>query len=183
MNEKQRQLLITSVILGLMCVLGTVYYYYGFAQDQQKKSRDAIEKSEKKKKELQVEIKNYTDFIALRPQIEEAVEAIRLATERLPTERNEQQYLLAMRDFIAKTGVDMASLIKVDKTNYTDWVEFPNQMTGTTRFMDFVQFLSLSEQNVDFFMRVKDFRISNDEKMAPTVHPFELTISSFVFKD
>lgn len=182
MNEKQRQYLISAIILGALCAALSAYYWFGIATPEITENRDRITKLETDIKELNGKLKTYNEFLVQRDQIERAVEAIALATERLPTERNEQAFITAMRDFIAKTGVDMLSLDKLKPNEYNDWREFPHLMSGTTRYLDFVQFLSLVEQNADFFMRVKEFSINNDEK-RPSLHPFELTIASFMWKE
>jgi Tfp pilus assembly protein PilO len=177
MNEKQRQYLISSIILGALAVALAAYYWMGLAGPDIEQTNTRIAKVEGELRELQAKLSEYNRFLAQKDEIERAVEAIALATER-----NEQQLVVAMRDFIAKTGVDMSSLTPMKSNDYTEWREFPYELGGVTRYMDYVQFLSLVEQNADFFMRVKEFTIKNDEDQ-PTVHPFNLTISSFTWRE
>jgi Tfp pilus assembly protein PilO len=184
MSDTQRQLLIATIVFGVLALGGAAYYYYGFAKDEIEANRKKVEVLEKEIKEIEKNIKRYDEFLETRPQVERLVNAIADASTRLPSDNDDRRYVEKMRDFIAKTGVEMTALEKQKQQPYPDWIEYPQLISGTTRYSDFVQFLSLAEQNADYFMRVKDFDISNDEKSNnPTVHPFTLTLSSFVFKD
>jgi Tfp pilus assembly protein PilO len=184
MSETQRQLLIATLIFGVLAFGGVAYYYYGFAKETIENTQKKIEKVEKEIKEIKRELDEYNEFLEIRDQVETLVQTIADASTRLPTENDDRHYVGKMRDFVAKTGVEMEALEKQKTDSYPDWLEFPHIVSGQTRYTDFVQFLSLAEQNTEYFMRVKAFNLSNDTRSNnPTVHPFELSLSSFVFKN
>jgi Tfp pilus assembly protein PilO len=184
MNEQQRQALVATVILGLLAAGGSIYFYHGFMKEKIEAEEKKIRTLSDDIKKIESELRRYEEFLEQREQVEQIVKTIADATTRLPTDKDDRRYLEKMRDFIAKTGVKMNSLERLEPATYADWVEFPQLLSGDTRYLDFVQFLALAEQNVDYFMRVKDLDIKNDPKTNnPTIHPFTLTLSSFVFKE
>ncbi len=182
MNEQQRKLLLSSVILGIVAILALAYYYFMVAKDQIAAKDREITQLEDKRKALSDRIREYDKFLQREHEIEATVEAIALATQRLPSGENDRRYVDIISDSLGKTGVLINEIRRDESRRYPQYVELPNNLKGTGRYGDLVQFMSLSEQNAALFMRVAEFRIENNSK-APTLHPFELKLSTFIFTD
>jgi Tfp pilus assembly protein PilO len=171
---------LSAIILGILAVGGMAYYYFMVATDTIKRIEDDIDKVKAEKTALENKIAEYDAFLARQDEIEATVEAITIATERLPSGPEDERYLELITDFIGKTAVQMNSMQEDDQRKYANFVELPNNVTGTARYNDLVQFMSLSEQNAGLFMRVAEFTVENDPA-TPFLHPYQLTLSTFIF--
>jgi Tfp pilus assembly protein PilO len=180
MNNQQRQFLIVAIVVGVLAVGGVAYYYYMFAQAQIKNLEATIEKTRKSLTEIRGKIRTYDEFLRRQAEIEATVEAIALATQRLPSSENDERYLGLITDFVGKTGVQLTQMNRLANRRYPQYLELPNSIQGTARYADFVQFLAMAEQSASLIMRVGNFTIEINPR-TPTVHSFNLGLSTFVF--
>jgi len=182
MNEQQRKLLLSSIILGIVAILALAYYYFMVAKDEMAAKDRELKTLQDQQKDFEGRIRQYNQFLEREHEIEATVEAIALATQRLPNGENDRRYVDIIGDSVGKTGVSISTIRRDSSRQYPQYLELPNNLTGGGRYADLVQFLSLSEQNAQLFMRVAEFKLENDPK-APTIHPFEVKLSTFIFTD
>lgn len=182
LSPEQKRTLTILLVAGVVGLLGMLYYWFMFGQAE-------IEDNHKKKAEIEAkrdEIKKQLDTIQefeqlTTTQFEELESIIKKASRVLPQSRHPEEFLIALRDVLGKTGILTQKLSPDPVAEYDRFAEIPYSIKATGRYHDFGVFLSLVEQNPDRFMRLKTLKITNDLK-HPSFHPIELGVGTFMLK-
>lgn len=180
LNDSQKSKLLMTLFVGVvgLVLIGFFHFMYGqglIAQDDRMRG-DA----EKKLVSLNDELKQITELVGQKEELERQSEMIRRVTQRLPSSPDAPGFLNALLMTLSTTGIVQDEVKPVEKEKRALYTEIPYTIQAQGRYHAIGQFLTLIEQNPDRFMRVKSLEIGNDAN-RPSIHPIKMDVTTFMF--
>lgn len=180
-NEQTKVRLMMTVFLGMVGLIMIGFFYFilgrGMINDYRRRAGDVrVELEENKEQLAQIDA-----LMAQRDEIEAQAATIRKVTRRLPSSPDAPGFLNEMVKVLRTTGIFQEEVKPKSTHSYALYTEIPYQIKAYGYYHAFGQFLTLIEQNPDRFMRVKSMTITNNLS-RPSVHPIEMEIATFMFK-
>jgi Tfp pilus assembly protein PilO len=164
--------------LGLVAI---VYFNYMFGKPAIETFAANVEKDKVKIESLKTELATVEEFKKLQAtgEWEKVKTRIEQVSRRLPKSTRPQDFYQALQSILEQTGVTV-NLLKPDEVQrYERFAEIPYSIKVQARFHEFGHFLNLVEENPQRFMRVKQFRVTNDLN-RPSIHPVDVNLASFM---
>ena len=182
-TAEQKKILIVMAVLGVLILGASLWYWWmiGSASviDAQKQTKTALAQKKDVDQKLQ-------DFETFKKDVEdsgkwaELQDRLRILEGRLPKTEEAFGFIEALDEILRKTSISNERLEKGKISPEVRYTEIPYSIKAVGRYHEFGQFLNLVESNDKRFMRVKNFKISNDKK-RPSLHPIEVEIATYSF--
>jgi Tfp pilus assembly protein PilO len=167
-------------IVGGAILLILVYSWFFFISpgvEKSRRDRDQLVETVRKNRAKLDTYKRYLSDEATRRTVEER---FTIVASRLPSNLDPIEVFDILRGYFEGTDVQFTNLDPGPVTNRGRYTEQPFKIRGTARYHEFGQLVNLIECDPKRLMRVNELRLTNNER-RPSIHPMELTISTFTF--
>lgn len=179
LTEKNKQALIVGVVLGALLLFLIGYFYFISVKPALAAGVKARAKLTTDVEALEKQMKAMQELINDKEKLADMERVVATARKRLPNDEQAIEFLGILRDSLAKTGVSQNMISKEKTLKRSVYSEIPYKIKGSARYHEFGQFVNLIECNPERFMRVTDFKLSNNNK-RPSIHPMDVGISTFM---
>lgn len=180
MTEKNRQATLIICVFGLLAMAAAAYYYFMMAKEnitrmdaEAKKIAEENIKSEREITQLKALVNDKARWEALKAKVEHA-------KRRLPQNPDDTAFFEILQETVRRTNISASRLQVKPVVPRPTYLEVPYEIGGAARYHDFGQFLNVVECHPDRLMRVSKFSLRNNDK-RPSVHPMNITITTFTF--
>jgi len=181
-SEQDKKVFQIALVAGLFAAILIGYYYFIWAKKDIANERD---KAKAKTEEIEVKQAELDQIISYKTNKEEVIKKLALvedASRRLPSSLEDQSFLNNLNDMLRKARISQQLIKGEEEVPRSLYTEIPWHIECTAQYFDFGPFLSMVEMNPKRFMRVKEFKIKNDN-VAPGYHPIEMKIGTFMFNE
>jgi len=180
LSDTDKKTLQTTLIGGVVVLLGLLYYVWAVVNPQvagyDKSIRDLNDQMEVKQEELK-DVKKWEER---KGEITAIVQQLGEKVKRLPQTTDPSEFLRILRECVQLTNLTDIRIDRPKPILMGAYDELPYMITCRARYHDLGQFLTLIEQHPQQILRVKTFEISNDAK-RPSRHRVTLQLATFVF--
>ncbi|GAB4310994.1 MAG: hypothetical protein Kow0059_00770 [Candidatus Sumerlaeia bacterium] len=180
MSEKDKATLFLGLIIpAIIFGIGWYFDYQLFKPKREGWAKQRVE-IDKKMKDLNNELREMNTALAQKDKIIKLRNAVVQRAQRLQTTLDYEGNLRQINRMVTETGIAASEVAPKSYTAQTLYTDFPYDIKGMSRYHEFGLLLNLIELNKERLMRVKSFELRND-KQEPVIHPFDLTLASYVF--
>jgi Tfp pilus assembly protein PilO len=181
-SDQDKKVFQVAIVAGLFAAILVGYYYFVWAKKDIANERDKTAAKTEEIKAKQAELDTIVSYEANKEEVIKKLELVNEASRRLPSNLEDQSFLKNLNDMLSKARISQQLIESEDKVPRSLYTEIPWHISCTAQFFDFGPFLSMVEMNPKRFMRVKEFKIENDD-LAPGYHPIDITIGTFMFNE
>jgi Tfp pilus assembly protein PilO len=183
LNPEQKRTLALILIVGIIGLAAMTYYWFVFGTASVAASAKEKDEVEAKLKAVNEDLDKIAAFETMTAhEYTELEEMIAKVSKVLPQSRHAEEFFIALRDILSKTGISTQRLTPEVPAEYERFAEIPYSIKASGRYHDFGTFLSLVEQNPERFMRLKTLKLTNDPA-HPSFHLIEIGVSTFMLKN
>jgi Tfp pilus assembly protein PilO len=179
-SEKNKQVLLVGTIIGcaLLGIMG--YFYFMFVKADVDRADKEIATLQADNRKARDQLRTYRAFLqdeATRRLVEDQFERI---ASRLPSGQDPVDVFDILRGYFEGTDVQFTNLETTNPVNRGRFTEYPFKIKGSARYHEFGQLVNLIECDPKRLMRVNELKLANNPN-RPSIHPMELTLSTFTF--
>lgn len=179
-SQKNKQTLLVGCLVGGALLLILAYYMVFFAWDQMDSVRTETNKVLAENRANRAQLDEYRSYLQdeeTRRRVEEQFERI---AARLPSGQDSVDVFDILRGYFEGTDVQFTNLESGAQNKRGRFTEYPFRVRGNARYHEFGQLVNLIECDPKRLMRVNEMKLENNNN-RPSVHPMELSISTFTF--